>query len=400
MRNRYMIIGLLIILIAFGFVVVNQEVFNPQKKAKILITKGKFYMEQSDKAALRKAVDEFTTAASLYPESSYGKEALYYLANTYEKMGMLDIAAGKYKELEQAKINENLKKRVRFKIAKLQILRSYTDEGVSGLMVLLANTRDKSMRSEIYTELGNYYRRLKRYNKAQRNYEIALSEDSLNREARIKLAEILGLLGKHKAAYSVYENYLSYLGDLDPLKPEVVARYRGEVVERGKNLFRKGKVAQALDFFGLVRRRFPRTNEAEEAAYYEGIAYFNGGNYKKATEMFNRVISNDPNTQDEPAYVKKGESLYQMKEYKRAAAVFSEYRRIFPRGRFYQIANDWEQESIRAFREKEGLLNDTTTTTTTTVKEKNEPIIIQKEQKIETEEIEEPQLNEEDNISP
>ena len=352
MRNAYLGAGFFAIILAIGFIMINQEYLNPQKRTRAKITRGQFYLEQDNEDAWRKAVDEFTKAASIYPGSAAGREAVYYLANAYEKLGMLDIAQSKYRKLHKHPLSEDMKKRVRFKLAKIQILRSYSDEGKSGLLALLAQTQEKTLRSEIYTELGHYYYKKRDFAQAQKNYEIALAEDSENKDARVKLAKSLTAQGKHKAAYSVYETYLTHIGEIDPRKKTVVTTYKSDILSRGMALFHKGAFAKSIEHFQLVASRFAGTPQAEDGLYYTGIAYFKMGSYYKAIESFNKVITHSPATQDDAAMVKKGEAYYQLKNFEKAAATFAEARARYGNGRYGLIARDWEEESKRAIQER------------------------------------------------
>lgn len=401
MRNFFLFSGLFLILLAGGFLLINQEVLNPQKRAAALIRRGRLYLEQAKPNAIRKAIDEFTQAISLYPRNSYSHTALFHLGVAYEKLGMMDIASEKFQELASKDLEPDLSKKVQFKIAKMKILRARSEEGKSGLLVLLSQTRDHKLRSQIYTELGKYYCKRKKFLRGQRNFKIALSENPANYDARLHLAKSLITQGKHQAAYSIYDNYLSLSGEIDQNRAKVAAAYRQEAYKHGLKLFHAKNYQKAISIFEIVHRKFASTKEAEEALFYTGVSYFRLKNYFKAVDFFDKAIRTLPKDHDEAAHIKKGECYYHLKKYKFAAKTFLEATRKFPEGRYNQVAKDWLNESKRAMQEEYEMKRPEVKFDVEKT-HGEEPVITDRinpnDYKIK--EIEEPKLDEEGNITP
>lgn len=355
MKNFYITAGLLAILTGAGFIFLNHNYINPKNKARVILDKGKLLLEQNTEEASHSAVDRFTTLVAQYPDTMAAKEGLYYLGEAYEKLGMKEMALQKYRSLLNETLTESMRRRVRFKISKMQILKSYADEGKNGLLTLLSQTHDNQLRSEIYTELGNHYLSENLFTKAQRNYEIALTENPANKEARINLTRALSGQGKDSEAYSVYDRYLTFEGALDPEKVRITARYRQEALERGLNLFKLNKMQEASRLFELVAERFPDSDEAESALYYQGVLHYKQKDYLSSIQFFNKVMNNAVKHKDEVAHLKKGEAYYQLKRYKKALKMFVRTQQLYPKSQYAQIAADWEKEIKRAMSESSTL---------------------------------------------
>lgn len=351
MKNIYILAGFLILTLGAGFIYVNREYISADRTARSILNRGKLYLEQSNDDGLRKAVDELTKVAATWPDSLPGKEALYYLAEGYERLGMRDVALTKYRKLQDMPLSLELKDRVKFKIAKLQILRSYTEEGMNQLVSLLAHTRAPAMRSEIYTEIGKYHVRKGSVKDAQRNLQIALQENGENKDARIALARLYASVGKDADAKAVYEDYLAFHEPLDKQSEKHTSAFRGDALGKGMRALSEEKYYEAVRYLTLVTEKFPGSADAETAWYGIGNAYFKLKQYPKAINAYNKVVGNSHPQKDEAAYVKKGEAYYHNKQYKRAAGIFAYVIKNYPEGKYSRIASDWEEECRRALGE-------------------------------------------------
>ena len=355
MRQAYLFVGFLIIIAGGGFTWISREVLVPNRQANALLEKGKMWLEQQSEEALRKAVENFTEIAATYPDSRAANEATMYLAESYERLGLKDIALGKYRKLLEENLDAKNADLIKFRIAKLQILRSYTDEGMAQLLSLLGQARDGKMRSEIYAEIGKYYQGASQVENAIRNYRIAIRENPDNREAQLLLAKLLSDGGQADAALTVYDDYMKFQSQISVSGADGQNAYRREALQRGLLLLDQKKFTEAEKYFNLIHEKFPDSAEAEDALYYAGNARMRSGDYTGAIKMFNKTVGNGNKTRDEAAYIKKGEAWYHRHEYKKAAAVFAFVQRNYANGQFQRIAADWEEECIRAMSEGKAL---------------------------------------------
>jgi len=333
-------IGAIVFTIGAGVFFIEKEYVAGDKVARIKLEQGKMQLERFDEDGLRKGIDLLTAVIAEFPESSYALEARYYMAEGYERLNMRDVALGKYKKLAEMPVKDALKIKVRFKIAKLQIMRNYSDEGMNQLLQLLNQTQDKSLRSEIYLEIGKYYQRRSYAKDARRNYENALVENPENREAR-------AALGMGEADY---QNSVALHGVLEKeTLPEAkseksVPQNRGDI-NAGVQAFNSGKFDTAIKLLAPFANL--NNSDAEEALYYIGNSYLKLKQYKNAIHNFNKAVGNSPKERDEVSYIKKGEAYYLNHQYERALKVFAFARSHYPNGKYAQIARDWESEARR-----------------------------------------------------
>ncbi|MFO1470768.1 MAG: tetratricopeptide repeat protein [Turneriella sp.] len=354
MRSITIWVGAIVFTIGAGVFLIEREYISGNKAAKVRLEQGKLQLERFDEDGLRKGIDDLTAVVAQFPESVHAREARYYLAEAYERLGMRDVALGKYKKLLEMQMPDELRTRARFKIAKLQIMRNYSDEGMNQLLQLLNSTADKQLRCEIYLEIAKYYHRKGFGKDARRNFENALTENPDNREARAALGY---------TADADYKNSVALHGILDkdepqpaakkedskPAEPAVAKKYD---VSAGVQAFTVG------DYQRAVRLLTPAANsagrESEEALYYLGNAYLKLKQYRNAVHFLNKAVSNKFTERDEASYIKKGEALYLNNQYSRAQRVFSFVRSHYPNGKYAQIAQDWETETRRMLGEKGG----------------------------------------------
>lgn len=351
-KNVAIIFGVVVIFFATTILLVETQYKEPKAKSEVMLRKGKLLLEQDTRDAAKEAMDIFMDVASRYPGTKEELEARFYLAECYERINLKEAALKKYTELAQSKIlDETMKKNIQFRIAKLRIIKSYKEEGINSLLTLLGNTTDNVLRSEIYTEMGKLSLTEGKYSKAQRQFEIALSEHPNNKIARLNLARVLSVQNKDYLAYGEYERYISYYGKLDNEKEKVLGNYKKEAYTKGKALYKNKKYSEAKPFFQLVLKKFSASKEADLSAYYLGVIYLVEKNYKKAVHFFNLGVSNSPTNMDEACYMKKGEAYFKMKEYIRAAKVFQYLINHYPKSKYVSTAKEWAAECENAIKD-------------------------------------------------
>lgn len=352
MKNIYIIIGALTLMSGLGLITFNEEVFSPGKEAGALLTKGKLLLEQDREETMKKAIEIFTTVASHFPGTDQAEEALYYLAESYEKLGNVDVAIEKYRKLLGLELDKELSERVRFKIARLQLTRYNTEEGFNGLMVLLTDTVDDVLRSDIYTEIARYYAREKGYAQSGKNYEIALSENPRNKEANMELARMLFLQGRDDEAFLQYRKFFNIYVDRNRNEQGFVAKYINEVYQTAIDTFNAGRHDAALKYFNFLSTEFAYTRVAEESIYYTGNIYFIRKDYNKAIGHFKEVISKRPEFRDENAYIRMGQAYHKKRDYENAIATFAKVQTLYPKGKYVEVARKWEKESKSLLRDR------------------------------------------------
>ncbi len=354
MKSVTVWIGAVIFTIGAGVFFIEREYVSGDKAARTRLEQGKLQLERFDEDGLRKGIDDLTAVVAQFPESIYAREARYHLAEAYERLGMRDVALGKYKKLGEMPLSDDLKMRVRFKIAKLQIMRNYSDEGMNQLLQLLNTTSDKGLRAEIYLEIGKYYQRKGMQADARRNFQNALTENPDNREARAASGLSDPEYGNSVALHGILDKKADPLpgehGDTDKK-----AASKGQPVNHGDlragvQAFVSGDYQKAVRL--LAGPAASDQPESEEALYYLGNSYLKLKQYRNAVHFLNKAVGNKYRDRDEASYIKKGEAYYLNNQYQRAMHVFGFVSRHYPNGKYAQIAADWETETRRMLGDK------------------------------------------------
>ncbi|MDH5718211.1 MAG: tetratricopeptide repeat protein [Spirochaetia bacterium] len=358
MRNLYILTGFIIIGVSLGFFTINKEYLSPTREAKALLSTGKLYLEQSSKESLKIAVEKFSKIISSFSKTPHAKDALYYLGEAYEKMGLHEAALKKYQELKNFNTDIDMTEKIKFKISKIKIMQSYADEGLNGFMSLLSSTKNPQLRSEVYNELGKYYKKIGDLNSSERNFRIALVEYSRSKEAQLNLARVLIDLGKNNEAYMVYENYLAFYSDIDPQISEILKQYRQEIFEAGNKLYQHKEYSEAINYFSLLTKKFKNTEENEKSLYLTSKILLDQKNYNEALAALEELLNNNINTYNPQALLLKGELFFRQKEYKKASSIFSEAQIKFPNTKEALTAKEWEEEIRRFLIDKENLTHD------------------------------------------
>lgn len=352
MRSITIWIGAIVFTIGAGVFLIEREYISGDKAARIRLEQGKLQLERFDEDGLRKGIDDLTAVVAQAPDSIHARSARYHLAEAYERLGMRDVALGKYKKLLEMPLTDELKTHVRFKIAKLQVMRNYSDEGMNQLLQLLNGTADKPLRSEIYLEIGKYYHRKGMTKDAIRNFQNALTENPENREVR-------AALGYSDADY---KNSVALHGILDKTESIPAKETEDQKTEKPQRKYDVSAGIQAFsvgEYSKAIRLLTPAANssgrESEDALYYLGNAYLKLKQYRNAIHFLNKAVSNSYRERDEAAFIKKGEAYYLANQFSRALRVFTFARTHYPNGKYAQIARDWESETRRMLGEKTGV---------------------------------------------
>lgn len=352
MRSATVWIGAVIFTIGAGVFFIEREYVSGHKAASTRLEQGKLQLERFDEDGLRKGIDDLTAVVAQFPESTYAREARYHLAEAYERLGMRDVALGKYKKLSEMPLTDELKTRVRFKIAKLQIMRNYSDEGMNQLLQLLNATTDKTLRAEIYLEIGKYYQRKGLSADAKRNFQNALTENPDNREARAAAGLVDSDYGNSVAMHGILDKKQD--PQVEPVTEEKKEQKTKPVesgnLRAGVQAFMSADYQRAVNL--LTGPAASDSADSEEALYYLGNAYLKLKQYRNAVHFLNKAVSNKYRDRDEASYIKKGEAYYLNNQYQRALHVFGFVSRHYPNGKYAQIAADWETETRRMLGDK------------------------------------------------
>jgi len=354
--KKWIIVGMIFILMGIGLLLYYDFIGKPGKDAKItskeaqeLFVEGYEIYQRDDKESINKAIDIFTKIIAKYPDTDAGIKSYFYIAEAYEKLNLNRQAYLKYITLinNRDKIPSDMEKEIGVRIARLNIMKQYSEEGIHSLLTLLQNNYNKDFRSRIYTELGHTYLKTGDLQKAKRMFELALSEKSDNEEAILGKARTLKRLGKDAEAYDLYDHFLKYYGNFSNYTKDVTASYEKQLYDSGLGDYKKGKYYSAITFFKKYLAQFPNNQRAGNSLYMLGESYFSLKQYDTAISYYRRVISGGFRERTQDAAIKIAYSYFMAKNFNLAAREFQNYIDNYPNGKYAERARRWKEMSTK-----------------------------------------------------
>lgn len=345
-----LIVGILLVLLGAGVFVYNESFLRPEREAREMMVEAKMIYERGDKDSINQAINIFTKVIAKYPSSRLIPEAYYLIGQCYERIGLNRLAFLKYSYLiknNHPHLSADLRKEVMIRLARLNVIRQYNEEGINQLYALLNANYNRDLRSRIYSELGHTYLRLGEYQRSRRMFDIALAENGTNEEALVGKARAFKHLGMDDDAYDTYEYFLRYYGAVSQYASDVRSAYRDQAYRSGLAAFRKGSYEGAISYFNRVLKNFPDDRLAENAMYWIGESNFAQRRFDTAIMWFNRALSNSQYHKDEDAQIKKGYAYFLSKRFDLAAREFQTYLRNYPTGRHAATAREWKSMSTK-----------------------------------------------------
>jgi len=347
--NRGIVIGFLFIVLGVGLFAYYDYYVRSGREARELLTEAKLIYERGDRDSINNSIGIFTKVIARYPGTKAEIESYYYIAQSYEKLGLRRLAYLKYLYIlkNNRHVPSEFDSEIRARLAHLRITNSNTEEGIHQLLSLLNYSGSKDFRSRVYTELGHTYLKLNSYDKSKRMFDIALYENGSNEDALLGKARTYKLMGHPTAAYDLYDYFLKYYGGFSQYSNDVRKSYLQQVYESGFHSYQKGRYHDAISFFQRLLQKFPGSYKSENALYWTGESYFSLGNYNSALRYFSSALSNGYLHKDQDARIKKGYTYFMTGRFDLAAREFQVYMDSYPHGRHVNAARHWKDMSTR-----------------------------------------------------
>ena len=364
--KKWIIVGMIFILMGIGLLMYYDYVEKPKKEAKIiskeaqeLFVEGFEIYQRDDKESINKAIDIFIKIIAKYPDTDASIKSSFYIAEAYEKLNLNRQAYLKYVTLINniEKIPPEMEKEIAVRIARLSARNKSGEEGIRSLLSLLQNNDNHDFRSRIYTELGHTYLKAGDLQKAKRMFDLAISERSDNEEAILGKARTLKRLGKEGEAYELYDNFLKSYGSFSNYTKDVKSSYEKQLYESGLNEYKKRRYNSAAAYFKKYIAQYPNNQRAENSLYWLGESYFALEQYDAAISCFRKVLLNDSYEKAQDAAIKIGVSYFKAKNFDLASKEFQKYIDAYPKGKYIEMAKQWEEMSAKEFIYKYNKLN-------------------------------------------
>lgn len=343
------LLGALLIVVGIGAFAYYDHFIRYEREARELLTEGTLIYERGSREAINDSINVFSRVIARYPGTKAEAEAYYHIAQAYEKMNLNRLAYLKYVYIlkNNRGLDQDFAGEVKARIARIKVMKCYTEEGIHQLLGLLNYSDNRDFRSRVYTELGHTYLQMREYDKSKRMFDIALSENGDNEEAILGKARAYKRLGQDDMAYNMYEYYLKYYGNFSHYADDVRQAYIHQVYHTGHERFRRGNYTAAIAYFKRIVGHFPESGYAESSLYWIGQSYFAMHKYSSAISYYDRVLNNEDGRKDEAARIRKGYAYFLMKKFDLAAREFQIYINNYPHGASIDIARKWKSMSTQ-----------------------------------------------------
>lgn len=343
------IVGAVLIVAGIGLFAYYDRVVRYEREAREMLTEGKLIFERGSREAINDSINIFSRLVARYPGTHAESEAYFYIAQSYEKMKLNRLAYLKYIYIlkDGRNLAPGLEQEIRARLARLKVMKRYSEEGIHQLLELLNYSDSREFRSRVYTELGHTYLQMADYRKSKRMFDIALSENGDNEEAILGKARAYKRLGYDNLAYDTYEYFLKYYGNFSHYADDVRNAYMDQAYRSGHVSYRRGRYSAAIGYFKRIIGNFPDTATAENSLYWTGQCYYAMKKYNTAIGYYNRVLGNDFVQKDEDARIRKGYAYFAMQKFDLSAREFQIYINAYPGGRYIGTAKKWKSASTQ-----------------------------------------------------
>jgi TolA-binding protein len=354
MNSKNLLLGIALIVTGIALFAAYDQFIRPEREAREILAEGKIIMERGDRDSANLALSSFTKVVVKYSATRSAPEAYLQMGTAYEKLGLYRLASLRYSYLLKQPLADRtdsaMKTDVIARLAKLKLMRSYTEEGLNQLYTLLNTTQNGELRSRIYSELGQNYLKNGDVAKAKNSFDIAVQENSSNEDALLGKARVFVRNGNYEEAFQIYDYFLKYFGAVSPYTPDVKSAYQQQLYHAGLYAYRAGNYGRAVELFSRYTYKFSGSKYTENALYWIGESYFSTKQYEKAISWFDKTLSNDFYHKDEDARIKKGYTCFMMKRFDLAAKEFQTYIHDYPHGKYVDEARSWKENSAQELR--------------------------------------------------
>ncbi|MBF0386657.1 MAG: tetratricopeptide repeat protein [Candidatus Omnitrophica bacterium] len=227
-------------------------------------------------------------ASSRVPESYLGRANALYLLNDFAQ------AIEDYKALialpPESGVNEKTLEKARFGLAWTYLKNGNIDQSIESFKGVLERTESKTVKVSALTQIGDAYQEAGQIDKAIATYDRVLKD----------------------MPDTPYSDYVQY--------------------RLGVAVLKIGNIDAAILAFQALKANYPSSKYIPEAQYYLGVSYFKKRDWAATLEVlspFVKAVASDNEFSSEARYL-EALSLFNLKQYDKALAAFTEMQKLFP----------------------------------------------------------------------
>jgi TolA-binding protein len=266
---------------------------------------------------------DYGSASSLY-EKAYNNSkssevkitALYYEAKSLELMNRKSEARPIYEEVAKTGENNPFRDAARLSVAYFALENGQKDSAYDLFRSLGADSVKPAVRVESLVRAGILGEDLKKRDEAEQLFKTAISTSAEGKWKQIAQLELMKLEYDGDKFAQVLDTYAKNLNALgEETKPSVLL-----IVA---NSYRQlGKQSKALDFYNLLIRQYPSTQEAADGRYQRLVSLDQLKDPSLSHEVDAYLLMNPPKERADKALLLKAQALLQQNQYAIAAKLY------------------------------------------------------------------------------
>ena len=320
--------------------------FFKRTEINIELREAEEYLRQNSKLSARQALKAFNHILANNISTDVNQKAKYGMAAALELLEENAAALRYYRELYTEDIvDQKVRDKLDYSLGRFYLYLNHESEGRSLLDALLVRTKDKKLRSKVFTAFGMFYLRRKESKRAEENFRVALKYDQDNFKATEGRAQAVKGQGQDWLAYRYYDDYLFSTAKLNPSNREkVITKLEEDIFNSGIKAFRKERYHNAISFFLKLCQGSEDRLIQEKARFWIGESYKKLGLYTKAIKAYDNVLNNIIVEKDDVALFRKGTILFDQNKSTKAIKVFQQLQSDYPDSDYSQKAKKYIDE--------------------------------------------------------
>ncbi|MCB1142883.1 MAG: tetratricopeptide repeat protein [Leptospiraceae bacterium] len=317
------------------------------------LKEGEELLKQTNKISIEKALNLFNELASKETSPELKFRIKLGQAVALEKNKDRLVALEIYKELNHSDyITKEGRENIGYHLGNLLLRLNQEEEGKAHLEEVLRMSQDRKLRSNSLSSIADFYYKRKEFDKARKNYILAVHEDPNNLHARIGWTRALRSLGRDLNSIDIFDDYLEETPlESSKNEPKPKSVHGSKYFEKGKYYYDRKKYGKAITYFLKNAKQKIGNSEKEKTYFYLAESYFLIGENKKSKSYIQKTLLNPDPSFDQAAMYRKGTILFKEKKFADAASAFNVVIEKYPLSNYTSRAKSWKKEALSLLKE-------------------------------------------------
>ncbi|MGQ9630592.1 MAG: tetratricopeptide repeat protein [bacterium] len=286
-----------------------------------------------------------------YPQSAYVEDAEFYLAASYEELGMLKRAEEAFTALLEKYPEGKHQAEIHYHLGLIALKNHQYDRALEKFLSdVITNYPDSPAVPAARVGAGDIYRERKFYDLAIQQYNIVLADFPQSEsaaEAQYGIALCYKELEDWDRALIAYRNLQNYPSSDYPYgkaqEDLMYVRYNIAL-----NHYSQGDFEVSFEEFKGMSIDYSDSPLADNILYWAAESLYGQRKYEEAIGWFDKTIKNFKyHNKDEDAQLKLGMSYYQLGRYDQALVELQKIPAFYIDGKYKEQANFWISQTMK-----------------------------------------------------